>query len=129
MHATRTAPLLYRVLLRLLPRRFRARHGAAMEETFAAAHADASSGGRLAVAWLYLREGLDLLRTGARLRLRRTHHGEHDQMSNRADRPVRAAAALMDDIIFGVRSVRRHGAFFAFAALTLGFGVGATTAM
>jgi putative ABC transport system permease protein len=125
----RTAPLAYRLLLWLLPRRFRDHNGAAMEEAFLAAHADESAGGRLSVARLYARECIDLLLTGVSLRVRAVQHRKHVRMANHARHTGRRGATLIDDVTFAVRSVTRNRAFFAFAALTLGFGVGATTAM
>jgi putative ABC transport system permease protein len=123
------APVTYRVLLRLLPRLFRERHGAAMEETFASARAEAARAGRMAVTRLYAREAADVLLTGIRLRVRSSARARHAVVLGATGRRRSPGAALLDDIVLGMRSLSRNAAFFAFAALTLGFGVGATTAM
>jgi predicted permease len=60
------------VLLRLLPARFRARHGEAMRETFARAYGEHRAGGRLKLAAFLARTTLDLMVTGVRARLPRS---------------------------------------------------------
>jgi predicted permease len=129
MNRAGKSPFTYRVLLRLLPRGFRERHGAAMEETFAAAHAEAFRAGRMAVVRLYIREAADVLLTAIRLRVRSTGGARQGLAQGNRYRRRSPGAGLLDDIVFARRSLSRNAAFFAFAALTLGFGVGATTAM
>ena len=124
----RRAPLMYRLLLWLLPRGFRVRHGRAMEDMFASAHAEAMRSGRMRAARLYAGESVDLLLTGVRLRMRSFADGRRVRARDGGRRGA-PGAALLDDVVFGMRSLARNATFFAFAALTLGFGVGATTAM
>jgi len=127
--SARRMSYLYRLLLQLLPRPFRERHGAAMEETFAAARREAAQAGLVATLRLHAHEAADLLLTGVRLRVRSLGQAQRGLVPRDAGRRITPGAALLDDVVFGMRSLSRHAAFFAFAALTLGFGVGATTAM
>lgn len=54
----RRAPWMYRLLLWLLPRGFRERHGRAMEDMFVSAHAEAMRSGRMRAARLYAGESV-----------------------------------------------------------------------
>ncbi|MEX0907620.1 MAG: ABC transporter permease, partial [Gemmatimonadota bacterium] len=116
----------YRMLLRLLPRAFRVRHGAAMEESFAELHAAARRGGRIAVLRLWLREALDLCRAAGTVR------AADAALAAEARRPNsrrHILGSFRDDARLAVRATLRNRAFFVLAAVTLGLGVGATTAM
>ena len=122
----------YRLLLRMLPMEFRARHGAAMEDAFAALHAHAVGLGLRAVIALWLREGWDLARTGVSLRVRsrrRSAHGRTQASTDTSSRRLSFLGSLRDDWRLALRATTRHRGFFVLAALTLALGVGATTAM
>jgi len=135
-------PLFYRVLLHLLPRRFREAHGAAMAETYVVARAQASRSGRWSVCLHALREAVDLGRTGLALRVRGWLGGartsgrgsgnagwEGARDAREPDRRRLQVTQLRDDVGFAVQSVTRHRLFFLFASLTLALGVGSTTAI
>jgi putative ABC transport system permease protein len=116
----------WRLLLRLLPARFRRRYGDAMEDTFRMARADARAIGRLTVLRLYANEAVTFVRSAVVLRL-----PARDAPPTVAGRPSRRlpGADVLDDVVFAARSLCRNLAFFGFAALTLGLGIGATTAI
>jgi putative ABC transport system permease protein len=116
---------LYRVLLLILPAWFRRRHGDAMEDAFAELHVGARHAGTGALLLLWLREAADLVRTSVALRVgRRTVPG-----MRRAVPRLHVVGVLRDDVQLAFRAIRRQRAFFLLAAMTLGLGVGATTAM
>ena len=121
---------LYRLLLRLLPRVFRERHGQVMEEAFATALAAARRGGRAAVLALWWRETMDMVCTGARLRWgrRRTWTDSPGGGMGRTG-GWGSLAGTLDDLRHALRTLTRRPGFTAFAAFTIGLGVGATTAV
>ncbi|NNF37317.1 MAG: hypothetical protein HKN71_01510 [Gemmatimonadetes bacterium] len=98
----------------LLPAPFRRRHGEAMAEVWVEVVQGTGSIGELAAACAL--EVVDLWATGRRLRTRR-------------DDRWRPGAGLVDDLRYAVRSLIRRPAFAAFAMVTVGLGVGATTAI
>jgi putative ABC transport system permease protein len=128
-------PALYSLLLRMLPRAFRERHGAAMADTFAALHAEAIRAGRGRVARLWLRELWDVVNTGAVLRWRASWLSGSLKATSHGNSPVtepgrrRTIGNLSDDARLAWRATTRSRGFFALAALTLALGIGATTAM
>jgi len=102
---------LYRLLLCVVPRDFRERRGASMEQAFVNLRRSARERGSAAVVWLYVTECWDLARTGSALRRRAWRVG-----------------AVLDDVRLAVRMVVRHRGFFAFSSVTFALGIGATTA-
>jgi predicted permease len=96
-----------------LPGDFRRRHGESMEEVFrerlAGERVGAAEAGRI-----WMREGRDLAATGIRLRL---SHGK---------RGGDGMEAWREDLKSAWRSLRRSSGYAAFAATTLGLGIGAT---
>ncbi len=120
---------LYRVLLRLLPRDFRARQGEAMEQAFVTLRTQARARGRLRVVGLHVSEAWDLLRTGAAMRRRNRQASITTDYGMSSASSPRAASLFLDELRMALRSATRHRAFFAFAAVTFALGVGATTAV
>jgi hypothetical protein len=102
-------PRLIRWLKRLYPREYRDRFGAEMEAFFRRERA-AGAGGALYWARLVA----DHVRASTAVRL---------------SKEGRSARRLWDDLTAGFRSLRRAPTFAFFAVLTLGLGIGATTAV
>jgi predicted permease len=100
----------FRWLLRLYPRAYRARFGAEMEEFFRRERADSGGGFRF-----WIRLVLD--HVGASRRVRGRAGGD------------RRMGTIRDDFLAAARTLRRAPAFTLFAAATLGLGIGATTAV
>lgn len=111
-----TGPRLYRLLLRLYPRRFRDRFGGAMAETFAEEWAAARNRGMGSSAFL-------ILRTVARTPLL----AMEERM--RAWAGGWSAGAWATDLHQAVRSISRAPGFSLVVALTVGLGVGATVSI
>jgi predicted permease len=113
--------LIYRYLLRLLPARFRATHGAEMESLFAEALDTARGAGRLVLLWAWLRGTADVVGLAVQLRLRRP------RIKNFEKSPGNPLNSLLHDVHHAFRNLRRRPLFTAIAALTLGLGIGSTT--
>ncbi len=118
--------LAHRTLRRLLPLKFRTRHGQDMESLFLEAMADAWSRGWRSAASLWLREIADIADTAHRLRRTRavpipTGHSDGRRAST--------LLGLRDDVRFAVRSLARGWSLALFAVITLALGIGGATAM
>ena len=94
---------IYRALLRLYPKSFRAEYGGEMEKDFARQWRDASAG---AQAWLLINATLDTVFNAARV------HGD----------------ITRQDVRYSLRSLRRTPGFSATAIVVAALGIGATTA-
>jgi putative ABC transport system permease protein len=94
---------IYRVVLRLYPKSFRAEYAAEMEKDFAHHWRDAAAGAR---AWLVLNAVVDTLWNAARVH----------------------ADITKQDVRYSLRSVRRAAGFSATAVAVAALGIGATTA-
>ncbi|MDX1646951.1 MAG: ABC transporter permease [Longimicrobiales bacterium] len=105
---------LFRVLLRILPRDFRERNGAEMEEIAEELGSDRSSVGRVLV---WLRASGNIVMTGARMRL----------AGAATQRRLRAVGGLPQDLGQATRVLRKRPVFTAVTAVVLGLGIGATT--
>lgn len=105
---------LYRFLLRIYPRGFRERLGPAMAETFAEEMRAARRRGPGAVLLLWIRTVIQMPLLGLEERLRDG---------------LRAGSAWATDLRLAVRGIRRSPALAVTTALTVGVGVGATTAL
>ena len=94
---------IYRVLLRLYPKSFRAEYGAEMEKDFARQWRGAPAGAR---AWLLIGAAVDSVWNAARV------HGD----------------VTMQDVRYSLRSLRRTPGFSATVIAVAALGIGATTA-
>jgi hypothetical protein len=94
------------VLLRLMPTRFRARHGNAMRETFSGACAEHRARGRVAVVAFVLRTTVDLVASGVRERLRPRRRARPG--AGREGSGGRGWLSPWLDIKLGVRLMAKH---------------------
>ena len=127
MSVVRVAERLHGWLTTVLPRRVRESHGAAIAAAFADAARDARTrGGVRAVAWLLMREALDVARAGLEARM-----GGGGVMPERDRNEGRGGygAVVVEDVVQGVRAWQRRPGFAAIALVVLGLGIGSTTAM
>ena len=95
--------VIYRALLRLYPKSFRAEYGAEMEKDFARQWRDASAGAK---AWLLIGTAIDTVLNAARV------HGD----------------ITKQDMRYSLRSLRRTPGFSATVIVVAALGIGATTA-
>jgi predicted permease len=114
--AART-PRGYRLLVRLAPRRVRARHGAEMEALFAEALADARAAGRLAAASAWAAAGWDVVRARLRAPIARRAFSPVAQ-----ERTVRMSAS---DLRYIVRWLLRQKSSTALVVGMLALGIAA----
>lgn len=117
----RRPPALYRLLLRLYPRDFRARLGTSMAETFADELRAARMRGAGAVVGLWLRA---LLRTPLLAAEERVRSGRTG-----GARGASFVESSWSDLRLGVRALVRTPGFVAVTVLTVGLGVGATASL
>ena len=124
---------LHRLLRRILPPRFRATFGADMEDVFVEALERARRVGRGAALALWMREIVDVVSTGYRMRSEVRRFGAEFVARGVARRWVGRKGGVMmgisDDLRYALRSLTRRPSLTAFAAVTIGLGVGATTAI
>lgn len=130
MRHTTSIPFAWRLLLRLLPARFRARYGADMTTAFLDRRDDASAtGGHPAVFRLWWRTAHDLARAGAAERWRSSLDSAVVTRAVQAAGDPRPRRSLMlgwlQDARFSGRLLRRQPAYAFFLVLTLVVGIGA----
>lgn len=130
-HGSILADRTYAVLLWAFPRGFRSSFGAGMRHAFTEEHARARGVGRLALFRFWFRTIADSLWSGSKERIRPVHEPGSTpfpgipterwskQMFRRLVRDVRIAA----------RRTRKHPGFSMATIVTLGIGIGATTAI
>jgi predicted permease len=120
------AARLIRVLCRLLPADLREGYGEDIETCFAVAYEAKRSGdGRLAAARFALRSVIDLLATNVRERSRSDEaRGVRSGRDGRRSRDP----GIGQDVRYALRSVRTRPLFAAVVVVTLGLGIGGTTA-
>jgi len=111
---------LYRLLLRLFPRDFRARFGDDLVDVLADRRRAARAQGPLARGRFWLRAAVDLAAHGLAERRHRT------RISQRRDSML---GAWKQDVMFGWRTFRRSPGTAVIAAVTLALGIGASTAV
>ena len=124
------SPLAFRLLARLLPRRFRDRYADDMAACFAERRDDARrSGGAVAVARLWLRTTASLIRSAVAERWR----SALDPPPGRTPVPASHRGGLVNhlwqDARFALRPVRRQPLYALFVVATLAVGIGAVTAV
>jgi len=113
----------YRALLRILPLHFRVAHAADMEELFVEALRAHRARGRGAWLAAWMRGTADVVLLAVRLRVRPLP--ARGQVRQREG----LWGSLLEDLRFSVRGLRRRPLFATVAVLTLGLGIGASTAM
>lgn len=116
------APLIYRLLLRLLPAHFRREFGADLEEVLMDRLRDA--GGPMARAWVWLVAVVDVLTSAFAERAR-----EVGGRRMRGERRSSGMDHLRLDVRFAFRSLYRRPGFAAVAVTTLALGIGASVAI
>lgn len=124
---------LHRLLRLFLPPAFREKHGAAMEAVFAEEHAAAGRRGGGAVVRLWIREALDMVVTGYRQRSEARRFGAEfvarGIARHRVGKGGGVTMGVVDDVRHAMRSLVRRPSLTVFAVVTVGLGVGATTAI
>ena len=116
---------LYRALLRVLPQELAERAGAEMEQVFEARRRRARGVLRRLAATLYELAGVLYLAVGARVAARR----EARAPMRNPERRSGSMDGLVRDARYALRAVLRRPLVGVLAALTLGLGVAASTAM
>ncbi len=127
------AELSYTILLLLYPADFRRRFGPAMVEVFRTQwdHLTRLNGSR-AWATILARTLADILRTAPRRRLEAMLQTiTRVSAAFRSHKPSRRGIfdSILQDFRFGLRTLRQRPLYTAVAVLTLGLGIGASTAM
>jgi putative ABC transport system permease protein len=119
-----TAAGLFRVCVRLYPRRFRLEYGAEMEAVFRRRMLRARCAGSASLVWALLVAFQDLLAGAAaeRLTARRTLGGLH-MLTARSGRGFRAFDGLALDFKLGGRMLARYPGLTVIATLTMGFAI------
>jgi predicted permease len=121
----RVALLIYRGLLLLVPRRIRRAYGRDMLATFEALYQASAAEGWRAVARLFLREARDIWTARRRPRV---WIEPFAAIAHGLDRLLhRDLDAILRDLKYGVRTLRRDAALTTFALLILGLGIGAAS--
>ena len=116
--------ILYRLLLLLYPRAFRARYGAEMLRAFADGRRVARAGGFVGLSRFYLSSLRDVVLNAAAERA-----GLRGPRVSTSGPAAGAAAALAHDARFALRMVWRRPALAGFSIATLALGFGAVTAI
>ncbi len=126
-----THPRAIRILLSAFPAAFRDRFGASMEYTLRLEYEEACRSGRVARLWFWLRNGASLVGNGLLERL--THRSIGPSMpgnkSNRRRKSMPTIRDLLQDLRYAIRRLLRSPGFATTSLITVGLGIGATTAI
>ena len=123
---------LYRVLLAAFPRRFRARFGAEIADTFELLARDAwREGGVRGLGRLWIQTFADLGRNGGGERIGNANLVAAPSPPPEAPRGRKAGMfdTLAQDLLFAARTLRRAPAFATAVIATIALGIGANTAI
>jgi putative ABC transport system permease protein len=124
------AARLYRILLLLLPRSMRRRHGESMVQTFRDVYrGEYDRGGYPALAAVWWRAVVQTVSVGVAERFGRLGRSRDARSGSAAGRSSSMADRLGQDIRFAARSLLRRPGFSLTAVAILGLGIGATAAI
>jgi putative ABC transport system permease protein len=128
--SNRVGRFAFRVLLLLFPRRYRRRYGRDLVNDFwRLIRAARTDRGRMAAVMLWGRALAELVVQGAKERVASLRYTPFQGSSGRGGPRRAPLASLAQDVRFALRSFIRNPWFSTVTVVTLGLGIGATTAI